>query len=83
MYFTLQPAAALPDVPLETGPVLRKIRLSRHRLVGMHTQTVNRMHSIARRHHLNHDLEKIALDPRYPWGLAGEAELLALRPELP
>jgi transposase len=31
---------------------------------------------------IGHDLEKIALNPRYPRKLASEAELLALRPEL-
>ena len=31
---------------------------------------------------IGHDLERIALNPRYPRRLASEAELLALRPEL-
>jgi transposase len=31
---------------------------------------------------IGHDLERIALNPRYPRKLASEAELLALRPEL-
>ncbi len=31
---------------------------------------------------IGHDLEKIALNPRYPRRLASEAELMALRPEL-
>jgi hypothetical protein len=31
---------------------------------------------------IGHDLKRIALNPRYPRRLAGEAEVLALRPEL-
>jgi hypothetical protein len=31
---------------------------------------------------IGHDLERIALNPKYPRKLASEAELLALRPEL-
>jgi len=31
---------------------------------------------------IGHDLERIALNPRYPRRLASEAEVLALRPEL-
>lgn len=33
---------------------LRYLLSQRRRLMGMHTQTVNRMHSVAHRHHLNH-----------------------------
>jgi transposase len=33
---------------------LRYLLSQRRQLVGMHTQTVNRMHSVAHRHHLNH-----------------------------
>jgi len=33
---------------------LRYLLSQRRHLVGMHTQTVNRMHSVAHRHHLNH-----------------------------
>jgi len=31
---------------------------------------------------IGHDLARIALDPKHPRRLAGEAEVLALRPEL-
>jgi len=31
---------------------------------------------------IGHELERIALNPKYPRKLASEAELLALRPEL-
>jgi transposase len=33
---------------------LRYLLSQRRHLIGMHTQTVNRMHSVAHRHHLNH-----------------------------
>jgi transposase len=33
---------------------LRYLLSQRRQLVGMHTQTVNRMHSVAQRHHLSH-----------------------------
>jgi transposase len=41
-------------VPPEHVRELRQFISHRRRLAGMHTQVVNRMHSVAHRHHLNH-----------------------------
>lgn len=41
-------------VPPKHVRELRQLVSHRRRLVGMHTQIVNRMHSVAHRHHLNH-----------------------------
>ena len=41
-------------VPPKHVRELRQLVSHRRRLVGMHTQVVNRMHSVAHRHHLNH-----------------------------
>ncbi|MCJ7533282.1 MAG: IS110 family transposase [Anaerolineales bacterium] len=41
-------------VPPKHVRELRQLVSDRRRLVGMHTQVVNRMHSVAHRHHLNH-----------------------------
>jgi transposase len=45
------PAIWVPPVHVRN---LRYLLSQRRQLVGMHTQTVNRMHSVAHRHHLNH-----------------------------
>ena len=47
----LVPAIWVPPVHVRN---LRYLLSQRRQLVGMHTQTVNRMHSVAHRHHLNH-----------------------------
>ena len=41
-------------VPLQPVRELRQFVSHRRRLANMHTQVVNRMHSVAHRHHLNH-----------------------------
>jgi transposase len=41
-------------VPPKRVRELRQLVSHRRRLAGMHTQVVNRMHSVAHRHHLNH-----------------------------
>jgi transposase len=41
-------------VPAERVRELRQLVSHRRRLANMHTQVVNRMHSVAHRHHLNH-----------------------------
>jgi transposase len=45
-------------VPPKHVREMRQLVMHRLRLVGMHTQVVNRMHSIAHRHHLNHPSRK-------------------------
>jgi transposase len=45
------PAIWVPPVHVRN---LRYLLSQRRHLVGMHTQTVNRMHSVAHRHHLSH-----------------------------
>jgi transposase len=45
------PAIWVPPVHVRN---LRYLLSQRRQLVGMHTQTVNRMHSVAHRHHLSH-----------------------------
>jgi transposase len=45
------PAIWVPPVHVRD---LRYLLSQRRHLVGMHTQTVNRMHSVAHRHHLSH-----------------------------
>lgn len=49
-------ANMVPDIWVPPVHVrnLRYLLSQRRHLVGMHTQTVNRMHSVAHRHHLNH-----------------------------
>jgi transposase len=41
-------------VPPQHVRELRQLVSHRRRMAGMHTQVVNRMHSVAHRHHLNH-----------------------------
>jgi transposase len=45
------PAIWVPPQPVRE---LRYLLAQRRQLVGMHTQAVNRMHSVAHRHHLSH-----------------------------
>jgi transposase len=49
-------ANLVPTVWVPPKPVreLRQLISQRRRLVGMHTQVVNRMHSVSHRHHLGH-----------------------------
>jgi transposase len=49
-------ANLVPMVWVPPKPVrgLRQLISQRRRLVGMHTQVVNRMHSVSHRHHLGH-----------------------------
>ena len=49
-------ANMVPDIWVPPAHVrnLRYLLSQRRHLVGMHTATVNRMHSVAHRHHLNH-----------------------------
>lgn len=47
----ITPAIWVPPVEVRN---LRYLLSQRRHLVGMHTQTVNRMHSVAHRHHLSH-----------------------------
>ncbi|MBN2388485.1 MAG: transposase [Anaerolineales bacterium] len=94
-------------VPPKRVRELRQLVSHRRRLANMHTQVVNRMHSVAHRHHLSHpkgkrfdekttgwqrdeslsrlgighDLKRVALNPEFPYRLASEDDVLALRPE--
>jgi transposase len=53
-------ANLVPDVWVPPAHVreLRQLLSQRRRLVGTHTQIVNRMHSVAHRHHLQHERGK-------------------------
>ena len=46
---------------------LRYLLSQRRQLVGMHTQTVNRMHSVAHRHHLSHPKGKRFNEKNTKW----------------
>ena len=46
---------------------LRYLLSQRRHLVGMHTQTVNRMHSVAHRHHLSHSKGKRFNEKNTKW----------------
>jgi len=46
---------------------LRYLLSQRRRLMGMHTQTVNRMHSVAHRHHLSHPKGKRFNEKNTAW----------------
>jgi transposase len=52
---------------------LRYLLSQRRHLVGMHTQTVNRMHSVAHRHHLSHARGKRFNEKNTKW--QGDDEL--------
>lgn len=58
------PAIWVPPVDVRN---LRYLLSQRRHLVGMHTQTVNRMHSVAHRHHLSHPKGKRFNDKNTGW----------------
>lgn len=60
----LVPTVWVPPVHVRK---LRYLLSQRRRLVGMHTQTVNRMHSVAHRHHLNHPKGKRFIEKNTAW----------------
>ncbi|MGD8404197.1 MAG: IS110 family transposase [Anaerolineales bacterium] len=62
-------ANMVPDIWVPPAHVqeLRYLLSQRRRLVGMHTQTVNRMHSVAHRHHLNHPRGKRFNEENTKW----------------
>ena len=60
----LVPTVWVPPVEVRG---LRYLLSQRRRLVGMHTQTVNRMHSVAHRHHLNHPKGKRFIEKNTEW----------------
>jgi transposase len=62
-------ANMVPDIWVPPVHVreLRYLLSQRRHLVGMHTQTVNRMHSVAHRHHLNHPKGKRFNEKNTKW----------------
>jgi transposase len=62
-------ANMVPDVWVPPAQVreLRYLLSQRRHLVGMHTATVNRMHSVAHRHHLNHPKGKRFNEKNTKW----------------
>lgn len=62
-------ANMIPDIWVPPVPVrnLRYLLSQRRHLMGMHTQTVNRMHSVAHRHHLNHPKGKRFDEKNIAW----------------
>jgi transposase len=58
------PAIWVPPVPVRN---LRYLLSQRRQLIGMHTQTVNRMHSVAHRHHLSHPKGKRFNEKNTAW----------------
>jgi transposase len=58
------PAIWVPPVHVRN---LRYLLSQRRHLVGMHTQTVNRMHSVAHRHHLSHPKGKSFNEKNTGW----------------
>jgi transposase len=62
-------ANMVPDIWVPPVHVreLRYLLSQRRHLVGMHTQTVNRMHSVAHRHHLNHPRGKRFNEKNTKW----------------
>ena len=55
---------------------LRQMVSHRRRLAGMHTQVVNRMHSVAHRHHLNHPKGKDFQEKNTRWQKDGSLSRL-------
>jgi transposase len=55
---------------------LRQMVSHRRRLAGMHTQVVNRMHSVAHRHHLNHPKGKDFQEKNTLWQQDGSLSRL-------
>jgi transposase len=64
------PAIWVPPVEVRN---LRYLLSQRRHLIGMHTQTVNRMHSVAHRHHLSHPKGKRFNEKNTGW--QADAEL--------
>lgn len=62
-------ANMVPDIWVPPADVreLRYLLSQRRHLVGLHTQTVNRMHSVAHRHHLNHPKGKRFNEKNTKW----------------
>jgi len=62
-------ANMVPDIWVPPAHVrnLRYLLSQRRHLVGMHTATVNRMHSVAHRHHLNHPKGKRFNEKNTKW----------------
>lgn len=62
-------ANMIPDIWVPPVHVrnLRYLLSQRRHLMGMHTQTVNRMHSVAHRHHLNHPKGKRFNEKNTAW----------------
>jgi transposase len=62
-------ANMVPDIWVPPAHVrnLRYLLSQRRHLVGMHTQTVNRMHSVAHRHHLSHPRGKRFNEKNTAW----------------
>jgi transposase len=60
----LVPTVWVPPVRVRD---LRQLLSQRRSLVGMHTQGINRMHSVAHRHHLNHPKGKRFLPKNTAW----------------
>lgn len=58
------PVIWVPPLPVRN---LRYLLSQRRHLVGMHTATVNRMHSVAHRHHLNHPRGKRFNEKNTKW----------------
>ena len=58
------PAIWVPPVHVRN---LRYLLSQRRQLIGMHTQTVNRMHSVAHRHHLSHPKGKRFNEKNTAW----------------
>jgi transposase len=54
-------------VPPKHVRELRQLISQRRRFVGMHTQVVNRMHSVSHRHHLGHPRGKRFQEKDMPW----------------
>ncbi len=63
-------------VPPKHVRELRQLISHRRRLAGMHTQVVNRMHSVAHRHHLNHPKGKDFQDKNTLWQKDGSLSRL-------
>lgn len=63
------PAIWVPPVEVRN---LRYLLSQRRHLMGMHTQTVNRMHSVAHRHHLSHPKGKRFNEKNTGWQQADE-----------
>ena len=63
-------------VPPKHVRELRQLISHRRRMAGMHTQVVNRMHSVAHRHHLNHPKGKDFQEKNTGWQKDGSLSRL-------